>query len=170
MNILISINPPYSDMILNGEKGTEYRKQIVSSIKRGDKLFIYETKNKGGSGKVIGCVEVKNVFSTMYIKGTENLKLDIQKERYMAVKEEYLHWCAYKGIRPNMNEGWFSSKKFIEHLKNIGGYEQNYNYAIALTGAYKFNAVYNVNDFLNLQNNPFKKPPQNMCRCLSDLF
>lgn len=48
MDIMISINPPYTKMILSGYKPVEYRKKILKNIKPLDKVYIYETKNHNG--------------------------------------------------------------------------------------------------------------------------
>jgi predicted transcriptional regulator len=174
MDYLISINPPYTDMIFIGEKGTEYRKQIISKMKVGDRLFIYETKNKGGIGKVIGCVNISDIFAPMYIKsdGVQNSNVSylakIAQGRYEAIKNEYLHWCKYKGIAPEC-DGWLDNP-FIKHFEKIGGYDTNYNYAISLTEPYKFTNAFNINDFSNSQGVPFTRPPQNMCRCIPPVF
>ena len=50
MAVLISINKPHTDDIFSGEKGLEWRKHPLPE----DLYYVYETKNKGGCGKVIG--------------------------------------------------------------------------------------------------------------------
>lgn len=47
---LISINKPHTDNIFSGEKGLEWRKIPLPE----DLYYVYETKNKGGCGMVIG--------------------------------------------------------------------------------------------------------------------
>lgn len=47
---LISINKPHTDNIFSGEKGLEWRKIPLQA----DLYYVYETKNKGGCGMVIG--------------------------------------------------------------------------------------------------------------------
>lgn len=54
MSILISVNPPYAGLLVDGEKTIEWRK---TSFPFG-KAYIYETKKGGGSGLVIGEVEI----------------------------------------------------------------------------------------------------------------
>lgn len=47
---LISINKPHTDNIFSGNKGLEWRKkQLPEGL-----YYVYETKNKGGCGMVIG--------------------------------------------------------------------------------------------------------------------
>lgn len=50
MAVLISINKPHTDNIFSGEKGLEWRKSPLPE----DLYYVYETKNKGGCGMVIG--------------------------------------------------------------------------------------------------------------------
>jgi len=51
----IAINPPYAELIISGQKDIENRTWATSH--RG-LLAIYETKNGGGRGAVIGVVDV----------------------------------------------------------------------------------------------------------------
>lgn len=48
--VLISINKPHTDNIFAGKKGIEWRKKPLPE----GLYYVYETKNKGGCGKVIG--------------------------------------------------------------------------------------------------------------------
>ena len=48
--VLISINKPHTDDIFSGEKGVEWRKRPLPEGVH----YVYETKNKGGCGMVIG--------------------------------------------------------------------------------------------------------------------
>lgn len=47
---LISINKPHTENIFSGDKGLEWRKSPLPE----DLYYVYETKNKGGCGMVIG--------------------------------------------------------------------------------------------------------------------
>lgn len=49
-SMLISINKPHTDNIFSGEKGVEWRKRPLPE----GLYYVYETKNKGGCGIVIG--------------------------------------------------------------------------------------------------------------------
>ena len=48
--VLISINKPHTDNIFSGDKGLEWRKKPLPK----GLYYVYETKNKGGCGMVIG--------------------------------------------------------------------------------------------------------------------
>lgn len=52
--IMLSVNPPYSVMIMDMEKKIEFRNKIICDLHKGDILWFYETKNKGGAGRIIG--------------------------------------------------------------------------------------------------------------------
>lgn len=49
-DILISINKPHTDNIFSGDKTLEWRKKPLPVGRH----YVYETKNKGGCGMVIG--------------------------------------------------------------------------------------------------------------------
>ncbi len=51
---LISINKPHTDNILSGAKSLEWRKKPLPK----GRYYVYETKNKGGCGMVIGEVRI----------------------------------------------------------------------------------------------------------------
>ena len=48
--VLISINKPHTDNIFSGQKGLEWRKKRLPE----GLYYVYETKNKGGCGMVVG--------------------------------------------------------------------------------------------------------------------
>ena len=56
--VLISINKPHTDNIFSGDKKLEWRKKPLPE----GLCYVYETKNKGGCGMVIG---------EMYITGSK---------------------------------------------------------------------------------------------------
>lgn len=53
-SVMLSIHPEWLEMIFNAEKGLEFRKKIISTIKPETKIYFYETKKKNGTGKVVG--------------------------------------------------------------------------------------------------------------------
>ena len=56
MCIMLAINPPHVGRILEGIKRVEWRK---SPLPVGRRTFLYETKNGGGCGMVVGEVVIK---------------------------------------------------------------------------------------------------------------
>lgn len=58
MSILLSVNPPFSGWLVDGEKTIEWRKKPLPV----GKAYIYETKKNGGCGMVIGEVKIFNTF------------------------------------------------------------------------------------------------------------
>lgn len=49
-SVLISINKPHTDNIFSGDKSLEWRKKPLPE----GLYYVYETKNKGGCGMVVG--------------------------------------------------------------------------------------------------------------------
>ena len=64
---MTSINPPFSQLILNGKKKIEWRTKPLPL----GWSELYETKKKGGCGKVIGQFEV-----------IQNIKFNLQGDTY----------------------------------------------------------------------------------------
>ena len=57
--VLISINKPHTDNIFSGIKGVEWcKKPLPEGL-----YYVYETKNKGGCGKVIGEMYIVGAWS-----------------------------------------------------------------------------------------------------------
>lgn len=67
MKAMTSVNPPFSTLILNGVKKIEWRTKPLPLGWH----ELYETKKKGGCGKVIGRFEV-----------VENVKFNLQGDTY----------------------------------------------------------------------------------------
>ena len=51
---MLPVNQPYAELLVNGIKTIEWRKKPLPT----GKAYIYETKNGGGRGLVIGEVEI----------------------------------------------------------------------------------------------------------------
>lgn len=172
MYVLISINPPYTDMIFSGYKPFEFRKKVLKGMEahypeEPITAYIYETKNKGGCGAVVGELKIDGTFTVNYAKNTEH-GTELVKERYMLVKSLYLMWCQIKGIEPNRNEGWFKSKRFTDYQREIGflgkGDTMNFNYALSLGSPQKYTHPKPLSCFRNLTGAVLSRPPQNMQR------
>ena len=169
--VLISINPPYSKMIMRGYKSMEFKKKILSYLKtnivagKTMTVYIYETKNKGGCGFIVGQATLYCVYSPLYLEKTtfqnrENIT-SIVKERNETIKNLYLDWCLIKKLKPNMNEGWFSSKKFMKYIEEIG-WNHTFNYALHLSDVITYNTPLDLGEFLNVKGEKLTRPPQNM--------
>jgi predicted transcriptional regulator len=170
MEVMISINPPYSKMIFDRYKPFEFRKKVLKGMDKGYpeediKAYIYETKNKGGAGNIIGEITVLGSYSLHY---GDRSKPDTEfvKERFEFIKELYLYWCNLKGINPNMNEGWFKSKKFTAYQKEIGFFADDdslcCNYALILDNPILYEVAKPLEEFITSKGVPLNQPPQNM--------
>ena len=99
--VLISISPKWCDLIKSGKKTVEARKTVPKSLLP-YKCYIYETKNSGGSGKVIGeficdkhiwvlshpCIFAKR--DTFHSKAIDDACLTMgEVEKYSAGKDVY---------------------------------------------------------------------------------
>lgn len=173
MEIMISVNPPYSNMILNRYKPFVFRKAVLKEIEEETKAYIYETENKGGVGAIIGEVPVLGYYSLYYGDDKKPYK-ELVKERYFFIKEMYLYWCDIKGINPNMNEGWFKSKKFNKYQKEIGFSDDNdgritCNYALRLGSPVLYKNARLLTEFFTSKGVPLNRPPQNMICVVSHL-
>ncbi|MEI3163402.1 MAG: hypothetical protein V8S74_08460 [Lachnospirales bacterium] len=169
MNIMISINPPYTKMILSGYKPVEYRKKILKNIKPLDKVYIYETKNHNGQGKVVGSAVIYDIYKLYYGKSVNDNRLTpIVLERFHHIKNLYYNYCNIKSYKPNNNEGWFKSKKFLKYQQEIGLFDANgelkVNYAIHFAYIKKYDEPLDISNFIcPTSGNNLKQPPQNMC-------
>lgn len=174
LDIMISVNPPYSKMILNGYKPFEFREKILKEIIReltpspfheskNIKAFIYETKNKGGVGKVIGDINIVDFYQLHYVD-KKYPDTELIEERMNCIKHLYMHWCYMNGLMANMNERWFKSKKFTKYRNDIGWVDQNFNYAIIFSSPEKYNQPISLSKFINAKGDKVIRPPQNMCK------
>ena len=78
--------------------------------------------------------EIYTVYELDYQKGCKDDEMqDIILMRFTAIKNLYFDWCYMRKLKPNLNEGWFSSKKFTKYMKEIGYYEQHFDYIAWLT-------------------------------------
>lgn len=89
---MISINKPHTDNIFDGIKYNEWRTKPLPLGKH----YVYETKNKGGCGKVIGEMEiVKNIEVDIASFETYNLFVD-ELISSGCVSEDFLFNYAHK--------------------------------------------------------------------------
>lgn len=176
--IMISVNPPYAQMISDGHKPIEFRKKVLKSMLEIVKynedivgtpnidIYIYETKNKGGSGKVICKCTLHKIYKVNYLNSINDNVLDYARFRNDLIKYLYLYWCIFiKNINPNLNEGWFKSKKFQKYIEEIG-FDTNFNYGIGLSNIDIFDEPIKLSEFSNVNGDILNMPPQNMCNVI----
>ena len=168
--IMISVNPPYADMIISGEKPMEFRKQVLNNMKDENNLgtikaYIYETRNGGGRGKVIGEAIISFLYEVGY--GTKK-DTEYVLNRSKCICNLYFNWCYRNDIKPNMNEGWYKSKKFNRYLDKIGYGTLDFNYAIVLKHFQPYDPPLPIGTFTSTSGLPMLRPPQNMCRCIKE--
>lgn len=173
MPVMISINPPYSNMIFDGTKPFEFRNQLIQAVVPGAAVYVYETKNKHGLGCVIGEAKVDNIYRLHYHDSAlENERAvtaqkyntqQIFEERYRCIKDIYLFWCLSHNWKPNMNEGWFRSERFSKYRDDIG-HHCDCNYALYLTDIKRFHEPMPLSSFHNAKGETIRRPPQNMFR------
>lgn len=170
VGILISINPPYTDMILLGCKPMEYRRKVLSSmitnIAEKLPLYLYETKNKGGIGKVVGEAKCLRVYRVYY---GEPDKFSYAAARDACLKELYYDWESkhkdeLSAQQLLVSEPWNNLSVFKQYCESIGWTDApDFNYALCLSDVKAYENERLLSEFLNKDGNPIKRPPQNMC-------
>lgn len=167
---LISVNPPYSRHLLSQYKPCEFRRVILSALRNPGcdeiDIFIYETKNKGGCGAVIGKVKCKECLDVWYGKSA-TIKAD-PKKRDLLMSLLYRHWDEWR----NRN-GEDNTPAFGEYLKEIGfcedDAEPNFNHAVFVQDCCSFETPKPLSDFRLIPCGKWRitktltRPPQNMC-------
>lgn len=160
--IIISINPPYTDLILSGYKPMEFRRKIINSMLSNSEtdrrltIYLYETKNKHGSDMVVGAASLKDVY-----------KVNFRKERY----GKWNGFTATQNICKNILLSHFQSmtyepkdKSFDKYLENIGFAPMpDFDYAVEFNSVIRYQKPKPISEFLNKDGKPFERPPQNMC-------
>lgn len=138
MSVMISVNPPYSMLIEAGYKQTEFRNKIIKAVKVGTTVYIYETKNKGGSGCVTVQAKVKNIVD---LRGKD---LSVLREQHKSAMN----------VLP-------VSDVFEDYLELIG-YTKECEIGIVLEEVRSINLQ--LSDFV-CNDKTMIRPPQNMCSC-----
>lgn len=166
-DIMISVSIPNSRMLQYGQKTVIYCKQYIKSIRNTDRLWFYETKHRGGSGKVIGYAVVEAVIPMKLI----NAKKETIKEIYAADKKLYLYYAVdlLGGFNLLPTEDYLLDlmlkmrENYNQHLEyRFDTAVENENYAIL------FNSFSNVslelNNFISLKTkNVLVVPPKKIC-------
>lgn len=140
-SIMISVNPPYACMIAEEIKKTEFRSNIIGAVSKGTTAYIYETKNKGGRGKVIAKAQIVEVMRL----GTAEAKECIYRQ-YIEIAERLGLEVSGEGL------GWY--------LESIGYGATKYGIVLnKITGC-----NHNLDEF-ECKGSTMLRPPQNMCSC-----
>ena len=154
-DVLTSVNKEHLDNILDGIKTVEWRKKPLPLGKH----YGYETKNKGGCGKVTGEFEV-----------VENIKVDlfdiVCNDEKDLIKKGCVDWGflnKYAGIeRPYLYANIIENAKRYDKPKELGEFTKYMD----CKNHYDCCACHNW-DRLNLKciamNNELKRPPQSWC-------
>ena len=169
-SVMLSVNPPYSRQIMSGKKLFEFRSLVLNGMDLGflpEEIlaYIYETKKKGGCGKVIGTVTISGIYAPLY-READNDPGIIRHRNKMIIQMYYL-WCNKVGRKPNSNEGWFKDQKFMAYLREIGWTEDRLpNYVLLLEEPASFDVPMALSSFHYLNGGAIHHPPQNMCNCV----
>ena len=67
--ILLSVNPPYACLLVDGEKRIEWRKRMLPC----GKAAVYETKKNGGCGMIIGYVWIGGKLQTGVFENVDKI-------------------------------------------------------------------------------------------------
>lgn len=103
MSILLSVNPPYAEWLVSGEKTIEWRKKPLPF----GKAYIYETKKGGGRGAVIGAVEVLG-----YTKFSNECYIQEETIKDGRVDIDYLR--LYMGLKPIYANHVLSPRRYYD--------------------------------------------------------
>ncbi len=150
--VLISINPPYTTMIFNGEKDIEWRRKSLPT----GKYYVYETKKNYGSGKVIGEFEV--IKSKKYRRG------DTVPERYIkrgCVPIADLRKYAGEGEKAILTANFIANAKLYDVPKDLCdfmAYRKEYQIDKAYYQEGTFDVVKSVTTL-----KPISRAPQSWC-------
>lgn len=185
---MISINPPYTQMIFETQtKGFEFRNKLINSIYPNNKMIVYETINKKGSGKVIGEFTIEDIYPVIYPINFiidhcfDNLDLSgdnlvyfidsrlsvLQKNQNVFADKLYKKYMMYIDINSLQN----TKQNFEIYLNSIGYGKSKYaicidnpmKYYVSLNNMYSYsNPKCNLNNYISSKNKIVVRPPQNI--------
>lgn len=156
--VMISINKPHTDNIFDGIKYNEWRTKPLPLCKH----YVYETKNKGGCGKVIGEMEiVKNIEVDIASFETYNLFVD-ELVSSGCVSEDFLLNYAHEHDTFILYANIIDKAKRYDKPKEIGEFKVACNPKLCLSGC---ESVHLDNCFrcINQGNRRLTRPPQSWC-------
>lgn len=128
----VDITPHSAELIFQGKKPfvmTDIVDDDLKSVEQSDAGFNIVFFRNSDTRKVIGQAKVIACYQLMYTDISFSQNQNLLAERYRFAKEVYLRWCRENHIRPNMNEGWFKSKKFRKFFDEAG-FQPIYDYAL----------------------------------------
>lgn len=171
MEVLMTIWPPFSEMVLDGSKPYIFRKKILQGMEEGGlwkeegTVYLYDIKGKGGKGKVIGKARLMGCYGLHYSDDLDCPEMEEGRELFL--KAMYLDWCSRGKIWPNMKQGWLKSRNFKQYQKEIG-FTASCNYALVLADPVCYGEGKNLSDFVDSKGAVMLKPPKNMRLCCLD--
>lgn len=139
MPYLISINKPHTDNIFSDKKTIEWRKKKLPD----GFYYVYETKNKGGCGAVVGIIFINNAM---------------KDKPYIVSTYESIHWLPDDYIK----EGCVD-RLFLEEY--IGEDSGNLLWGNRIERTLKFKEPIPINLFTSAELKQVTKPPQFYMRC-----
>lgn len=118
---------------------------------------------------VVGQTAISGAYIVNYAK---NVAVGTERtiERFELCKDLYFKWCLMKKIKPNMNEGWFKSKKFIKYREEIGWEKCDFNYALKLYAPQKYDEPKPLCHFTSEKGKTILSPPQNMFKAYLTVY
>ena len=155
---LLSINPPYSEMIFDKRKRYEFRTVIMKAMKPDDRMYIYETKKRKGCGKIIGYAVIKKIVGPA-IKSKDDEYVYFHEDMFEEVRKDL--WDDFCEIYDNEK---MSDKEFEEESEKFlddAGFLGVWNYAIRIGKVHRFAEPKELSEFIG-KNGPVTHPPQNM--------
>lgn len=160
---LISINPPYTTQIFKKEKRFEFRKKIIGDMRPNDVMYIYETKNKKGSGMVIGRVIIEEIIGPIVVSVTgdvENLDPAMVDHIVKKAQDDLYQLRGEEELNALSDEDY---RKTVEEYLDELGYNGLWNYAIRIGEVYQFKKPLELSSFKG-KNGVITHPPMNMMR------
>ena len=149
---LISINKPFTGNILDGIKKIEWRKSALPQIR----FFIYETKNKGGCGKVVGEMRI-----------TANRRINLPGD---TLRKGFIEsGCVpYSDLKKYAGESGILWANIIGEVKRYDKPKELSEFTKYMSCKHYYDCCACHNwDRLNLKciamNNEVKRPPQSLC-------
>lgn len=133
--------------VLEGKSPYILVDSIPEGLEKSRFVLLQEVKDGISTGNN-HCLFLEKVFFVFYgeetsfpyvaIPSIDEVRMpsnDVVSERNESIKALYVWWCLTWNKKPNMNEGWFRSKRFTKYLSEIGydsseGEQKKFNYVL----------------------------------------